>query len=181
MQTAAQTVCHALHLGIAREMVRLHAARHRVAADGGDGLHHKTLARAHVLLGHADHELDTVELVDLARARVVVNGHDIALRVQTAQLLAHSLAHHMVGQAREGLRADDVRRTMVDQVEHLGSEQPTLAHVVAQGENLSRLVLHHGDGRGALEAIALLEYLVHGLAHPIHQADRSVHAGARRG
>ena len=80
----------------------------------------KALASAHVLLGHADHELDAVELVDLGCTGVIVHCDDVALGVLAAQLLDHGLAHHVVGQAREGLRADDVGRTMVDQVEHLG-------------------------------------------------------------
>ena len=74
----------------------------------------KALAGAHVFLGHADHELNAVELVDLRCTGVVVHRNDVALGMLTAQLLDHGLAHHVIGQAREGLRADDVGRAMVD-------------------------------------------------------------------
>ena len=82
----------------------------------------KALAGAHVFLGNADHELNAVELVDLRRTGIIVHRDDVALGVLTAQLLDHSLTHHVVGQAREGLSADDVGRTVVNQIEHLGRE-----------------------------------------------------------
>jgi hypothetical protein len=45
-------------------------------------------------------------------------------------------------QARKGLRADDVGRTVVDQVEHLGREQPAVAHVIAHRKHRAGLVGH---------------------------------------
>lgn len=45
-------------------------------------------------------------------------------------------------QAGEGLRADDVGRAVVDQVKHLGREQPALAHVVAHRKHRTGLVGH---------------------------------------
>ena len=82
----------------------------------------KALTGAHVLLGHANHKLNAVELVDLGCTGVVIHRDDVALGMLAAQLLDHGLAHHVVGQAREGLRADDVGRAVVNQVEHLGRE-----------------------------------------------------------
>jgi len=37
----------------------------------------------------------------------------------------------VVGQAAEGLGADDVAGTGVDQLQHLSGEQPAFAHLVA--------------------------------------------------
>ena len=45
-------------------------------------------------------------------------------------------------QAGEGLRADDVGRTAIDQVEHLGREQPDLAHVITYRKHRAGLVGH---------------------------------------
>ena len=45
-------------------------------------------------------------------------------------------------QAGEGLRADDVGCTMVDEVEHLGREQPDLAHVITYRKHRAGLVGH---------------------------------------
>ena len=46
----------------------------------------------------------------------------------------HALADDVVGQAAEGLRADDVFRARMDKLEHLGGEKPALAHLVAVAE-----------------------------------------------
>ena len=45
-------------------------------------------------------------------------------------------------QAGEGLRADDVGRTAIDQVEYLGREQPDLAHVITHRKHRAGLVGH---------------------------------------
>lgn len=45
-------------------------------------------------------------------------------------------------QAGEGLCADDVGRAMVGQIEHLGREEPLLAHVVAHRKHRAGLVGH---------------------------------------
>ena len=104
-------------------VVRAELGVDRVHLERLDALEREALAGAHVLLRHRDHELDAVQLVHLGGARVVVHGHDVALRVAAAQLLDDRLAHHVVGQAGEGLRADDVGRAVVDEVEHLGVVQ----------------------------------------------------------
>ena len=45
-------------------------------------------------------------------------------------------------QAGEGLCADDVGRTAIDQVEYLGREQPDLAHVITYRKHRAGLVGH---------------------------------------
>ena len=85
----------------------------------------------------------------------------------------------MVGQAREGLRADDVGRTVVDQVEHLGREQPAFAHVVAHRKHRAGLVGHGADALGRLKAARLFEHLLHRRTHPVHEFDERLHTSAR--
>ena len=87
----------------------------------------------------------------------------------------------MVGQAREGLRADDVGRTVIDQVEHLGREQPALAHVVAHRKHRAGLVGHGADALGRLKAARLFEHLLHRRAHPVHELNKRLHARACSG
>jgi len=82
-------------------------------------------------LGVGQHELDAVFLVDLCRAGVVVHGDDVGVGVIVLQGADHALADDVVGQAAEGLGADDVGRAGVDQLQHLGGEQPALAHLAA--------------------------------------------------
>ena len=44
----------------------------------------KAFTGAHVFLGHANHELNAVELVDLGRTRIIVHRDDVALGVLAA-------------------------------------------------------------------------------------------------
>ena len=93
-----------------------------------------------ILLGNRNHKFDAVELVDLGCAGVIVNGHDVALGVHLSQALDNGLTDHMVRQARKGLCAYDIGRAGIDKIAHLGREQPTLAHGIAEGENLLGLL-----------------------------------------
>ena len=124
-----------------------------------------------VLLRHADHQLDAVQLVDLGRAGVVVDRHDVALVVHLAQALDDGLAHHVVRQARKRRAHDDVRRAVLDEVAHLGRQQPALAHRVAEREDLGRLRRKVEDAAVRLEALGRLQHLVDGLAHALQKVD----------
>ena len=97
----------------------------RLAAVGDGGL---MLSPA---LGVGQHEFDPVLLVDPGCAGIIVDGDDVAHGVVVLQLADHPLAHDVVGQAAEGLGADDVAGTGVDQLQHLSGEQPAFAHLVA--------------------------------------------------
>ena len=88
-----------------------------------------------------------------------------------AQALDHGLANHVVGQACEGLRAHDVGRAVLDEVDHLGREQPALAHGVAQGEDLLGLIGKLEDVLVRLEARGLRQHAVHGLARGLNELD----------
>ena len=67
---------------------------------------------------------------------------------------------------------------MVDQVEHLGREQPALAHVVAHRKHRAGLIGHSADALGRLEALGLLEQLLHRRTHPVHELDERLHTSA---
>ena len=90
-----------------------------------------TLLFFQIFIGGGEHQLDAVELVDLARAGVVVHGNDVRPRVRLAQRLDDALADHMVRQARKRLDAHDVRRAGGDELCHLTGEEPALAVLVA--------------------------------------------------
>ena len=104
--------------------------------------------------GRGDHELEPVELVDLAGTQVIVDADDIGLRVEAPDLAEHALSHHVVGQASEGLAAHDVRGAVLDELGHLGREQPPLARLVAQAEDFRGLLRHDGDGGLDVEGAA---------------------------
>ena len=82
-------------------------------------------------LGVGQHQLNPVFLIDFGGAGVVVNGHNIAVRILLFQLADHPLAHNVVGQAAEGLGAYDIAGTGVDELQHFSGEKPALAHFVA--------------------------------------------------
>ena len=69
-----------------------------------------------IFYGGGKHQFDSVQLVDLAGTRIVIDGHDIGTRIAVTQFLDDTLAVHMVRQAGERLRADDVRCSGVDQL-----------------------------------------------------------------
>ena len=80
--------------------------------------------------GVGQHQLDAVLLVDLGGARVIVNGYDVAPGVVVLQLSDHTLSYDVVGQAAKGLGADDVGHPGVDELQHLGGEEPALTHLL---------------------------------------------------
>jgi len=64
--------------------------------------------RFEVGLGHRDHQLDAVELVNLTGTRVVVDCDDVCCRIVLPDGFDHAFADDMVRQTAEGLGADDV-------------------------------------------------------------------------
>ena len=92
------------------------------------------------LLGHRDHQLDPVELIDLTRSRIIINGNDVAFGMPASEFLDHTFTRYMVGQAGEGLRADDVGSARQNELDHLCGEQPALPHAVAETEDLTGIL-----------------------------------------
>ena len=55
------------------------------------------LGAGEALARHGQHQLDAVFLIDLGRAGVVVDGHDVGLGVHLGDLADLALAHDVVG------------------------------------------------------------------------------------
>ena len=125
-------------------------------------------------MGGGQHQLDSVQLVHLAGAGVIVYGDDVGAGILPAQLLDDALAHDVVGQAAEGLGADDILHAGVNQFQHLAGEEPSLAGLVAQGDK----ILGHGGQIGDLglggEMAAGLQLLPGGPAEILQQGDAQV-------
>ena len=79
------------------------------------------LLHLQVLKSAVDHQLDPVELVDLRRSRIVIHRDYICLRIRIPDAADHPFAHNVIWQAGKRLDADDVRRALLDQVEHFRS------------------------------------------------------------
>ena len=91
------------------------------------------------------HQLDSVELIDFRGARVVVDRDNVCLRVTVAQRAEHALSNDVVRQACEWLRADDVRASVFDHVDHLSRQVPAFASLVAKACNVLRTRDHLFD------------------------------------
>ena len=84
-------------------------------------------------IGH--HQLDTVDLVNVGCAGVVVYGYDVGSREPLAYGLHHALARHVVRQTCEGLETCDVGSAGFDEVDHLAGEQPAFTALISGGCN----------------------------------------------
>ena len=83
----------------------------RLYGFSGNRLHRRFLRDRRPLvrqLGIGQHQLDPVFLIDPGSARIVIHTDDVGLRQTVFDLPHHSFTHHMIGQAAEGLRADDI-------------------------------------------------------------------------
>ena len=121
--------------------------------------------------GH--HQLDTVDLIYLARAGVVVHGDDIRLRVATFELLHYALARDVVGQARKRLHADYVGRALLDKFEHLRGQEPAFADHRAEQRDFLGALGELFDMRGRAE-LSAAQRVYHGLAHVFEVGDAYV-------
>ena len=80
-------------------------------------IHRLRCARTAVLAAqplprHAEHQFDAVFLVDPGGTGVVVDGGDVCVGIDGADLVDHALAADVVGQAAEGLGADNVLKAL---------------------------------------------------------------------
>ena len=81
------------------------------------------------------HKLDAVLLIDAGGAGIVVKREDICFLGNFFNLVNHAAAGDVIWQAAEGLGADDIGVAAARKLQHFGSEQPALAHVVAVADN----------------------------------------------
>ena len=84
------------------------------------------------LVSRCEHQLDAVELVDLAGSRIVIDRNDIRLGVYLFDRLYDALADDVIRQASEGLYTYDVRRSALDKMYHFSREEPALAELVTR-------------------------------------------------
>ena len=52
---------------------------------------------------HGEHQFDSIELIDLACAWIVVDGGDVCLRVEFAYFFNHAFSGDVIGEAGERL------------------------------------------------------------------------------
>ena len=119
-------------------------------------------------MGGGEHQLDTVQLIDLAGAGIVIDGHHIGFWISSAQLLNHALAHHMVRQTAEGLGADNVVGTALNKLHHFSGEEPAFTCLVSDGNNGFRIGSDGLNLRRRMEMPGFLKGLHSCRTHPFH-------------
>ena len=87
----------------------------------------------HILVRSGKHELDSVYLIDLRCTRIIVDCHDVCLRICLTQMLDNTLAHDVVWKTCKWLCAHDVRSTALYELYHLTCKEPSLAVLVSYG------------------------------------------------
>lgn len=142
-------------------------------------------------------EQQAVHHVDFAHVAVKVEREQVEFGQVALELILHTTAHDMVGDASEGLQAHHMGGTTAYGTDDLGGEQPPLAKlgvevddvaglasyvedvveglVVAEGSaelvcaaHLSAQALHHrGDGVAAVHAVVGVEQLAFGSERPL--------------
>ena len=119
-----------------------------------------------ILLGRREHQLDSVQLVNLACTRIVINGYDIGQGILSSQLFDHTFADYVVRQAGEGLCADDVIDSGMDQLQHLTGQEPSalsqiLLYLILREQNRKiRSKIFFFSYLIPLKTLSLIAYLV---------------------
>ena len=112
-----------------------------------------------ILIRRRQHQLNPIELIHLTGPRIIIDGHNIGERIPLPDLLDHPFSHHMIGQAAEGLTADDIARTAFDQLDHLAGQKPPFAGLIADIDDRLRIFHQLIDTHRGMEPGAFLESL----------------------
>ena len=89
------------------------------------------------LLGHDEH-LQAVFQVGEADVGVVVQGQDLGVGVHLLEPLGHPAAHHMIGQAAEGLQNDKAAAALFGVVQDLGRGEVEAVQPDAGGDAVAK-------------------------------------------
>ena len=71
-----------------------------------------------LLVGRCQHQLNTVDLVNLGCPRIVVDCHNVSIRISLTKMLDNTLADNVVWQTGKWLCTDNICGTAVDQLDH---------------------------------------------------------------
>lgn len=71
-----------------------------------------------IFIGCGQHQFNSVDLVDFAGARVIIDGYDIGARICISQFFDNAFADDVIRQASEWLCAYDVSRSLMNQLNH---------------------------------------------------------------
>ena len=111
----------------------------------------------HILVRSGKHELDSVYLIDLRCTRIIVDSHDVCLRICFTQMLDNTLAYDMVRQTCKWLSAHDVRGTALYELDHLACKEPSLTILVSYGYDRPCILGKFFNMSWGLETLTLLK------------------------
>lgn len=111
----------------------------------------------HIPVSCGEHELDSVYLIDLRCTRIIVDSHDVCLRICLTQMLDNTLAHDVVWKTCKWLCAHDVRSTALYELYHLTCKEPSLTVLVTNGYDWSCIGSKLFDMGRSLESLTLFK------------------------
>lgn len=122
--------------------------------------------------GCRQHQLDPVELIDLAGTGVIVHRRDVCPGIGLPQGLDDALADDMVRKTGKGLNTHDVGCAARQQLHHLAGKEPALAVLVAEGQEGLRQLGDLIDGDRRLETAAAFQGVDGRFAQGVNHSDR---------
>ena len=84
-----------------------------------------------IFIGGGQHKFNTVDLVDLAGARIVVDGYDIGARICISKFFNNAFSNNMVRQTAKWLRADNIAGSLMNQFNHFTGQKPSFTSLIA--------------------------------------------------
>ena len=86
-------------------------------------------------LGIFKHQMNTVHLIDRTSAGIIIDRHNITLRIFIFDLTHHSFSHDVIRQAAKRLRTDNIVDALIHQFADLTGQQPAFTHLDTFGNN----------------------------------------------
>ena len=131
-----------------------------------------------VLISRAQHQFNTVQLINFTCTRVIIDRYDIGTWMTMTKLFDNTLAYDMVWQAGKRLGTYDVWRIIFNQLQHLSSQEPTLTGLISKRYNIRSHGCHMVDIGSRREVRTLLQCFVGRAAEEFQCLDtQAAHAG----
>ena len=125
----------------------------------------------HILFCYRQHQFDTVQLVYFTRARIVIHGHHVRVRIHLTELFNYPLPYNVVRQASKGLNANNIRCSMRDQLYHFPGQEPAFAVKVADRKEGFCHFFHIPNRYGRRKTLTLFQGTGSRFSHQINRRD----------
>ena len=121
-----------------------------------------------------EHQLDSVQLIDLTGTRIVINSNDVGLRMGSSDFLDDTLSDDMIWQAAKWLDTYDIRHTSVDEFHHFTGKEPAFTGLVAWRYDGRCHFCQVSDICGRCEMTAFRKGFIGGFTDPFDSFDSEI-------